>query len=745
VFRRGATTLTIAVVSGLLLSTLTSPALAAVGDDPADPASPTTAVETPPATPAEETAPAEPTKDAPPSEPTEEAPPAEPSEEAPPAEPTEKATPSAPVEIAPAPDAEDAVRERVIVPLDAESTFALDPANSRPVASGGGATGTVRLAFPRGLSANRLGGYVQVFHAGVAPVGERWIGRVDVAATWDTVASETVFELPEGEYEFFFAGFTSRDAAVWSWLGGGYDAGAARVATISAGQSLSIDMAVDGTASESGRVNITDRNGDGHPEASVTVYAVVDRDGRDELMAVSTQSGWDDVVMLRSARYTGRVAGFDRFAETWLGGVPNIENATVYAAANGLYVYITPIETPAMGVPVILGTAALGQYLRADHAMPRYGVYTYRWYADGTQIPGRASQSLRITSSLVGKRISYRVGVSGPGMLPTSATSLATPRVSTYGSPRVTGWMLPGETMTLSLGTWPRGTTIHYQWRSHGFPIPGATKTTLVVPADGMNSIDALVTATRPGYETVAVLVDRTVGSYPWRLRPVSAFRSQFPAGQQPGSIRGHIRTRVPGGTSVVGATVQVYSAGTGLGAASLRLVKKVKTDYEGKYRVDGLAPGNYCVWVDPPTNRRLERLHYDCRNSLGTLYEGVRVFAGAISEVDEVLEPGETITGTVTSSTGAKVKGATVSVYVPVITTAGHRSMFKIASTTTGSTGRYSLSGLNGDFYYVQFTGPNSSYTSQWWSGKPSPRTAQSVEVDPNKSATANARLAVR
>lgn len=394
-------------------------------------------------------------------------------------------------------------------------------------------------------------------------------------------------------------------------------------------------------------------------------------------------------------------------------------------------------STSLVGVPLVEGTAVVGQLLMARHGVPEDAAFSYEWFADGVLIAGQTDQQMRPAKSHAGKRISFKVTVTRPGAQPTSVMSLATPRVSTVGVPKVTR-TVDWRYMSVSPGAWPAGTTLSYQWLMNGFAIDGATKTTLAVPSDAEYvTISVLVTASRPGYETVAI--DANLERKPALLarRLISGVAGEFPAGQQNGAMAGYLMND-RGTAPVVGAQVRVFAAGTGLDNAPLRLVKTLTSDDAGYISAADLSPGLYCVWIDPPAGSGFQVVRADCR----TGQAAEQVFAGSVTDVSQLLDPGARLSGTVTSSIGSKVSGGVVTVYTASFGPPGQVTMLEVARTTTGTTGQYTVAGLP-DGYFIHFAGPTSlSHRAEWWSKRPTARSASYVTTDPGGKATANANL---
>ena len=79
----------------------------------------------------------------------------------------------------------------------------------------------------------------------------------------------------------------------------------------------------------------------------------------------------------------------------------------------------------------------------------------------------------------------------------------SSPGRSPASIPTITGTAAVGATLTASPGTWaPAPVVLAYQWKSNGTAIPGATTTTLTVPASSVGqTITVEVTGTKTGYD----------------------------------------------------------------------------------------------------------------------------------------------------------------------------------------------------------------------------------------------------
>jgi putative cell wall-binding protein len=166
------------------------------------------------------------------------------------------------------------------------------------------------------------------------------------------------------------------------------------------------------------------------------------------------------------------------------------------------------------------------------------------------------------------------------------------------------------------------------------------------------------------------------------------------------GGLRGTVTTtetdpedfqEAPPGTPLAGAVVTVV-APAGQPCVDDQCPARVEavTDAEGRWRVDGLPPGDHTVHVRDPDARWGDRW-VGGSTAAG---EPVTVPAGGIRDgVDVVLQPAATITGTVQTPAAEPVAGVGVRVV---------RTAFLVVETTTGADGRFTLSGLPGATHTV-------------------------------------------
>jgi hypothetical protein len=124
-------------------------------------------------------------------------------------------------------------------------------------------------------------------------------------------------------------------------------------------------------------------------------------------------------------------------------------------------------------------------------------------------------------------------------------------------------------------------------------------------------------------------------------------------------------------------------------------------TDAQGRYTSPPLATGSYFVVADPPTSSGLMGQLYDnlpCPGGNCTVTSGTAVSVTAPNarpNINFALQPGSTITGTVTNATtSAPVSSASVAFFAS--------SGIAVGSTNTDAQGRYTSPGLPPGSYYV-------------------------------------------
>ena len=165
----------------------------------------------------------------------------------------------------------------------------------------------------------------------------------------------------------------------------------------------------------------------------------------------------------------------------------------------------------------VSGTPQVGVTLTASAGTvsPTPDSYTYRWFADGTEITGATASTFTPTAdeegahltaevTAVKARYTSAVDVSDPTAVVAPGTLAVTGTDTVTGTARVTSTL----TSTSTVATTPASTTTG-QWLRDGSPIGGATGTTYVLGNDDAGAtITHQVTASTDGYDAATVTSD---------------------------------------------------------------------------------------------------------------------------------------------------------------------------------------------------------------------------------------------
>lgn len=134
---------------------------------------------------------------------------------------------------------------------------------------------------------------------------------------------------------------------------------------------------------------------------------------------------------------------------------------------------------------------------------------SYQWYADGDALAGATTAKFAVTPSHQGKRLSVAVTGELDGYVSVARTSASTAPVAagsmTGLTPGLSGSSRIGRTIIATPGTWPKGTTLSYQWKANGVAIQGATSPSMSVSPSLMGKrLTVTVTGRRAGCTVVS-------------------------------------------------------------------------------------------------------------------------------------------------------------------------------------------------------------------------------------------------
>jgi len=203
-----------------------------------------------------------------------------------------------------------------------------------------------------------------------------------------------------------------------------------------------------------------------------------------------TQAVWDSPAI--PAGYTGISFGLNL-----------ISNGELVTDDYELYDLQGAPVTTVPGVPMITGTAQVGQVLTANPGTwtPAPTTFSYQWLRNGVAIAGATGATYTPVAADVGTTLTVRVTGTPAGATQASATSAGVTvgaGTITPATPTITGTARVGATLTANPGTWaPAGVNLTYQWLRNGTAIAGATAPTYaLVAADQGARISVRVTGT---------------------------------------------------------------------------------------------------------------------------------------------------------------------------------------------------------------------------------------------------------
>ena len=161
------------------------------------------------------------------------------------------------------------------------------------------------------------------------------------------------------------------------------------------------------------------------------------------------------------------------------------------------------------GTVAITGTPRVGATLKATTASWGRGAsFAYQWYRGDTPIVGATKSTLTLAAADLAEGIGVAVTGWSDG---TSAVEIAewtdvsvSAGVLTAATPKITGTLKVGSTLTAVPGTWTSGAALTYQWYADGAAISKATAKTYKVPASlAGKKVSVAVTGKKSGYTTV--------------------------------------------------------------------------------------------------------------------------------------------------------------------------------------------------------------------------------------------------
>lgn len=218
-------------------------------------------------------------------------------------------------------------------------------------------------------------------------------------------------------------------------------------------------------------------------------------------------------VNFRVGTYTDPATGAEVVAQLWPVIRPGAVDVTAgHASGVDVTLELRPITNRFTTIPApeITGSPVVGGTLTAVPGTwtPAATAHTYRWYRNGSVIPGATSSTYTVQAADLDASLHVAVGGTAPGIDSGESWSTWTTIRDSFtvvGVPKITGTLKIGSTLTCSPGTWaPTPGLVAYLWRRAGREISGAYQSTHVVTAaDAGQQLRCEVQASRPGTSTV--------------------------------------------------------------------------------------------------------------------------------------------------------------------------------------------------------------------------------------------------
>jgi hypothetical protein len=246
--------------------------------------------------------------------------------------------------------------------------------------------------------------------------------------------------------------------------------------------------------------------------------------------------------------------------------------------------------------PVIVGTAKFGQTLRITQGAWDDGVgLVYQWKRAGANIATAVTPEYTLIAADVGKAITVSLTASKTGFASATKTSAAvTPTLADFEAspiPTVSGVTRVGGNLLATVGTWPSGTTLVYQWKRGTTSISGANGLTYTPTATDLNTeVTFVVSASKAGYSALSRASSASriqLGQFTLATTPVFATTPEYLSSSAPamGSWdAGVTKTYVwkLDGAIISGATAATYTPTLAQIGHTLQLiVTGTKTGYE--------------------------------------------------------------------------------------------------------------------------------------------------------------------
>jgi hypothetical protein len=336
----------------------------------------------------------------------------------------------------------------------------------------------------------------------------------------DEAGNYSVVGLAAGSYKVAFnrsSGFTQDEAQYYQNQPESAGAGQAQSIPVTAGQSV---QNINASLTAGGSVTGTVLDKAGKPVANALIQAYTPDGSLVTRSAGTSATGSYSLKGLTTGSYIIKVHGaLSGRGDLYSGNKTTEATATKVNVVRGSasthnLSYAAVVETLTAPTPAVKGTAKVGSTLTATPGTwgPSGVALKYQWKANGVAITGATATTFKLTATQVGKTLTFSVTGTKTGYIAATKTSAATGTVMalnpvlTSPTPKITGTVKVGYTLTAVPGTWgPAPVTLKYQWKANGVAITGATAGTYKPSAAVVGkTISVTVTGSKAGYNTAA-------------------------------------------------------------------------------------------------------------------------------------------------------------------------------------------------------------------------------------------------
>ncbi|NKX55290.1 S8 family serine peptidase [Arthrobacter sp. E918] len=336
--------------------------------------------------------------------------------------------------------------------------------------------------------------------------------------------------------------------------------------------------------------------------------------------------------------------------------------------------------------PSIIGAPVVGAELTASAGTwsPAPLTLAWQWNRNGTAIPGATGEAYTPVAADLGSALTVTATGTRDGYRPASATSAATGKVGPgtlwLALPYITGPVMVGSELTVTIGSYSPGATLSYQWYRSGTVIAGATgKAFRPTAAEEGHTLTVRITARQAGYTSLSSESDPT-----------------FPVDK---GILSYGSPKI-GGTLKVGNTLTAYkgtwTAGTSFSYQWLRDGKVIESATGNTYRLTGQDAGKT---IRVRITGTLTGYNGDTRVSAATAKVAKGTLTAVTPKITGTARVGRTLTawkGTWSPGSsftyrwlrdGQAIKGGTKATYKATAADAGRKLTVKVTGSLDGYT----------------------------------------------------------